>query len=101
MPPERTKDRAWLPIAGAEDWVVILRDKKIRTRPGERRALIEAGVRAFCLTGAGSYTRWQTLELLVNRWPMIEDHARMSPGPYIRSVTKSGVRDLFLKGAPG
>ena len=70
MPPEKTKDRQWLPLAGENDWVVLLRDKKIRTRPGERRALIDAG----------------------------EDDARANPGPFVRSVTRAGVRDLFVKG---
>jgi len=65
-PTEDTKDPIWLPLAGQQDWIVLMRDKRIRTRPGERRALVDAGVRAFCLTHAGNYTRWEVLELLVN-----------------------------------
>jgi len=75
-----------------------MRDKRIRTRPGERRALVDAGVRAFCLTHAGNYTRWEVLELLVNRWERIEGIASLNPGPYVYSVTRSGVQRLNVPG---
>jgi PIN like domain len=41
-----TKDEVWLPIAGENDWIVLMRDKHIRTRPGERQKLTVSGVRA-------------------------------------------------------
>lgn len=97
-PKERTLDKDWLPIAGRNQWVVIKRDKKIRTRPWERDALIQAGVRTFCMTGGGNYTRWRTLQLLAARWERIEEVARNVPGPYIYSVTWDGVRELVLPG---
>jgi hypothetical protein len=95
-PKESTQDRHWLATAGREDWVVIKRDKRIRTRPWEREALIAAGVRTFCLTGAGNYTRWDTLRLLAGRWARIEHVAANIAGPYIYSVTWEGVRVLSL-----
>lgn len=97
-PKENMQDRHWLAVAGAEGWVVLKRDKHIRTRPLEREALIVAGVRTFCLTGAGNYTRWQVLELLAARWGRIEEIANSRPGPYIYSVTWQGVRPLALAG---
>ncbi len=54
-PAVNTSDTAWLAQAGAENWIVIHRDKKIRTRVWERTALFDAGVRAFYLTKAGSH----------------------------------------------
>jgi hypothetical protein len=33
----------WLRIAGERGWVVLTRDDRIRYRPAEQRALIEAG----------------------------------------------------------
>jgi hypothetical protein len=97
-PKENTQDRHWLKTAGENNWVVLKRDKKIRTRPGERAALVEAGVRTFCLTGGGNYNRWQTLELLVQRWRRIEEVAETVAGPYIYAVTWSGVKQLPLAG---
>lgn len=97
-PKERTHDKDWLPKAGHQDWVVIMRDKRIRKRQWEREALMEAGVRAFCMTGGGNYTRWETLRLLAARWPRIQEVAQGIPGPYIYSVTWDGVRELSLAG---
>lgn len=97
-PKERTQDKDWLPVAGRNDWVVLKRDKKIRTRRWEREALIGAGLRTFCLTSAGNYTRWETLRLLAVRWNRIEEVAASIPGPYIYSVTWEGVRALTLPG---
>lgn len=89
-----TKDVIWLPIAGANSWVVIMRDKRIRTRPGERRQLMDHGVRAFVMTGAGNYSKWQTIELLVRRWEEIEAVVGRNAGPFIFSITQGGVARL-------
>ncbi len=97
-PKENAQDRHWLKTAGKEEWVVLKRDKRIRTRPWEREALVGAGVRTFCLTGAGNYTRWEVLRLLAARWPRIEEVASTRPGPYIYAVTWGGVRRLSLRG---
>jgi hypothetical protein len=90
----------WLPVAGAHDWVVLMRDKRIRTRPGERLRLMEYRVRAFVMTGAGNYTRWLTLELLVRRWREIEAVAASEAGPYIYSVSHRGVARLTVSTDP-
>jgi hypothetical protein len=96
MPKESTGDAHWLAKAGENDWVVLKRDKRIRKRPGEKEALINAGVRTFCLTGAGNYTRWEVLRLLAARWPKIEEVAASVDGPYVYSVTWQGVKPLSL-----
>lgn len=97
-PKESTQDVQWLKTAGENDWVVLKRDKRIRTRPGERKALIEAGLRTFCLTGAGNYSKWQVLQLLTARWDRIEEVAANVSGPYVYAVTRGGVRRLGLAG---
>jgi hypothetical protein len=89
-------DEVWLGIAGTQNWVVVMKDKKVRTRRWEREALIRAGVRTFCMTAAGNYTKWNTLQLLARRWDDIEQTATTAAGPYIYSVTNAGVR--FLAG---
>jgi hypothetical protein len=90
------RDRDWLPVAGRQGWVVLMRDKHVRSRPGERRALRENDVRAFVLTGAGNYSRWRTLDLLVRRWAEIEDLAGSGVPPYIYAVTQQGLRRMEL-----
>lgn len=39
--PQDTPDEVWLTGAGKAEALVILRDKKVRTRPNERRRIIE------------------------------------------------------------
>lgn len=67
---EGIADEEWLTRAGQEGWVVLMKDERIRSRPAERQALVDHGVRAFCLARrdiraaemAGSF--W----LYVRRW---------------------------------
>lgn len=89
-------DEEWLGLAGDAGWVVLMRDKRIRSRPGERAKLISHGLRAFCLTTAGNATRWEVLSLMVQSWPAIERKAQEEAGPYICAVTRDGVRPLRL-----
>ena len=44
---QATPDGVWLRRCGAESWLALTRDKKIRTRPAERRAVTEGGVGLF------------------------------------------------------
>lgn len=48
-----TPDLEWLPEVGARRWILITKDKQIRKREIELRALRQANVRAFVLTAAG------------------------------------------------
>jgi hypothetical protein len=89
------KDRKWVPIVGHEDWIVIMRDKRIRWRPRERQALLDARLRVFLLNRAGNYTRWRVIDLLVRRWAEIESKAEAEPGPYVYSVTHAGLRQIL------
>ena len=49
-----TLDVDWLPEVGARGWILITKDKNIRKRETELRALKQAGVRAFVLTASNS-----------------------------------------------
>ncbi len=88
--PHDTKETEWLPEVGRRDWLVISRDKKIRSRPGERRALIEAGVGCFLLTQKHPLTRWDYLKLIARA---LDDMLRIfedTPRPFIYSVGRTG-----------
>ncbi|HEV8682312.1 MAG TPA: hypothetical protein VGS09_06005, partial [Actinomycetota bacterium] len=88
------KDKDWLPIVGENDWVVIMRDKRMRWRSWELEALREAGLRVFSLRRAGNYTRWEVVTLLARFWPGIEATAEAEAGPYVYSVTQAGLRRM-------
>lgn len=48
-----TQDVDWLPQVGQRRWILITKDKSIRKREIELRALNQARVRTFVLTAAG------------------------------------------------
>jgi PIN domain-containing protein len=91
-----TPDTEWLSTAGRLRWVVIVRDKLIRQRPEERRRLLEHGVRAFALTGAGNYTAAQLTALLLRSWKRIEQLADEETDASWYSITQGGIRKLAL-----
>lgn len=61
--PAGAADTAWLPIVGHAGPVVLTRDKRIRSRPLERQALLAHGVRACFLTSGGSLDLFGQLRL--------------------------------------
>ncbi len=89
-------DTEWLREAGAHDWVVLLKDDRIRYRPAELEALTAARVRAFCLTNA-SLTGKVMAERYVRWLPRILAIATDTPGPYIHGVYSGGLRPLWPK----
>ncbi len=90
-----THDDVWLPVVGQEGWSAIMRDKRVRFRPGERRAIIDHNVKAFIMTGAGNYSRWQTLDLLVRRWDRMEAIATSLKPPFICAITQGGIEQRY------
>lgn len=90
--PAGAADTAWLPVIGQAGLVVLTRDKRIRSRPLERHALLDHGVRACFLTSGGSLTLFDQLRLWLRHWDDIETLAAEQPAPWLASVTRTGVR---------
>ncbi|MFQ5879966.1 MAG: hypothetical protein ACE5IZ_07345 [Dehalococcoidia bacterium] len=85
-----TKEPDWLPVAGANGWLVILRDKKVRTRPGERRAIEEHGVGCFIISQKKDPTRWQYVKLLAKTLDEMEKLFQQTTHPFIFTVDSTG-----------
>lgn len=62
--PHDVPDQEWLVRAGREGWLVITHDRKIRTRPGERQAIIEHDVGCFILTYKQDLKKEEILALI-------------------------------------
>lgn len=92
-----TKDPDWLAVAGRNDWLVILRDKKIRTRHGERQAIIDNGVGCFILNQGSDPTKWQYLRLLALTLDEMIDKFRKTARPFIYTVSREGKMAQVLK----
>lgn len=86
-------DTEWLEMAGKNDWVVLMKDKRIRYRANEKDALARAGVRAFCLTNGNLRGKDQIRWILGNLESIL--HAAQDPGPYIYGIYESRIRRLF------
>jgi hypothetical protein len=72
--------------------IVLTRDKRIRTRPVERDALLDHDVRACFLTSGGNLDLFTQLRLSLRHWDDIETPADTTGGPWLASVTKNNVR---------
>jgi len=90
---QRVEDERWLRDAGAADWVVLLKDDRIRRRPAELEALVDARVRAFCLTNAQLRGDEQAVRFTSNINRIVQ-RARQ-PGPYVYGVYEFGLRPLW------
>ena len=87
-----TKDPAWLAEAGTREWVVITRDKKIRTRPAERRAIVKKNVGAFIIAQRQPLARWDVLKIVVGNLDEIGRLFAETPRPFIFTITSVGIR---------
>ena len=88
--PHNTSELVWLPVAGQSDWLVILRDKKVRTRHGERAAIIKYNVGCFIIHQQKNPTRWDYFKLLAKTLDKMEEYFAMTPRPFIYKVDRLG-----------
>jgi len=86
-------DEEWLRDVGERGWVVLMKDAKIRYRPAELQAIVDHGLRAFCLTNANLRGAEMAGRLVANL-PRILKTAQ-EPGPYICGVYRDSVRRLW------
>lgn len=88
--PEDTKDHVWLREAGRRGWLVITRDKEIRRRFGERRAIIEGVVGCFIMVYRKPLKKNEIAEMVLSFLEDMEDLFETTPRPFIYTVTKNG-----------
>ncbi len=86
----------WLQEAGQLGWLVVTRDKRIRRRPGERRAIIENEVGCFCFTQRGDLTRWEYLKLLCATLDEMERLFEVTPRPFLFGMNRLGALTRVL-----
>jgi hypothetical protein len=84
------KDREWIPEVGARGWLVITKDKKIRTRPEERRAIKENNVGCFILNYSQPLNRWEILKLVTSTLDEMEEKFANTPRPFLYLIDRNG-----------
>lgn len=88
--PQDAPDVAWLEVAGKSGWLVITRDKRIRTSPGERTRAADARVGLFIIAARANLGRRELAQLVVDCLPkMVELHQRVER-PFIICVYRNG-----------
>lgn len=91
------KDTEWLPVVGASGWLVVMRDKKVRTRPGERQAIIDHRVGCFILNQGSDPTKWEYLKLLALTLDAMLERFEQTARPFIFTVNRDGDMSQVLK----
>jgi hypothetical protein len=95
--PTGTLDRDWIPAVAAMNLTVIARDKRIRSKPGERELLWKHRLRVLWIGGKKDLSTWDQLARLVRRWDDIEATlASRGAGPWFVSVNEFNLRDIPL-----
>lgn len=82
-------DPQWIAEIGRRGWVAVTRDKNIRRRPNELRAVRKAGVHMFALT-SGNLSAADTAAIIIKAWPAIQREVAQTPAPALYSVSRSG-----------
>lgn len=89
-----TPDTEWLPEVGRRGWVLITKDKNIRKREIELRALQESGVRAFVLT-AGGLTGEEQGRVIREAMPGILRLLRRKSSSFVARITANSNVELI------
>jgi len=90
------KDEVWLPEVGKRGWVVLTKDDRIRYRPTELAAVIDAHVALFALA-SGNLNGEEMAQAFVAALPrMTRVLAKYRP-PFIAKVTRSGEVSIVFK----
>lgn len=95
--PRGTIDEGWLPVIGEQRLAVITRDGRIRRRPVEKRLWLDHAVRGFVLTGRGSQSTSDSVEVIEENWHRISLLLDQRPtGAWMFAVTAAGLREIIL-----
>ncbi len=92
---EEIQDITWLEHAGTNDWVVFMKDAKIRRRPVEQQVLVEHRVRAFCLVRGNLAAADMARRFITNLDAIAA--ACAEPGPFIYAVHADRIVRLAIR----
>ena len=84
------KDAEWLREIGGRGWLVVGRDRRIRYRPAEKQAIIDARVGYFCIAQDANPTRWEYLRLIATTLDQMERLYTTTDRPFIYAIYKDG-----------
>lgn len=87
---EGAQDIDWLPEVGRRGWIVLTKDQRIRRRPVERDAFVDARVRGFFLA-ARALRGPEVAELFATFLPRMLQVVAQYRAPFIAIVRRDGI----------
>jgi PIN like domain len=87
--PFGTQDEVWLTTAGAQGWIVLMRDQRVKHRTLEIQSLRDARVGAFVLT-AGRATAQSTAVVILSKLQKIVNISRSERKPFLYTLGITG-----------
>ena len=94
--PDHTADQVWLAEAGRQGWVVVTRDKQIRRRYAERRAILDNNVGCFILGTKQTLNRWNLLKVIVGTLDDMEQRFADTPRPFIFTIDSTSRFNRYM-----
>lgn len=91
---EDVSDIEWLELAGRNDWAVLLKDARIRSRTVERQTVQRFEVRCFCITRQ-DLTAAQMAQRYLDHLDAMTS-ACTEPGPFIYAIQERRIERLDL-----
>lgn len=77
-------------MVAARGWVFMTQDRRIRTRPAERVALIEYGLRTFTIASTANLSAMETITILRTAKAGIHQKLVELPPPFVVAIYKDG-----------
>lgn len=99
--PLGTADVDWMPVIGRNGFVVITRDRRIRSRPAELEAYYAHGIRSIWIGTKQDLGPQQQVELFLRHERRVQRFiVKLGGGPWALAMSMNGVRPLTLATPP-
>jgi PIN like domain len=97
--PRGSEDLEWMPIVGQMGWIVLTRDRRIRSRPAELATYREQGLRSVWIGGKHDHSPAELADMFTrHEIRLVRFATKLGAGPWALTMTSSGVRELRSRG---
>lgn len=84
-----TPDEEILKSLGEQGYYFITRDRRIRYKPSEKKAIKKYGVGAFFLLGK-NMGRWDIVKQLIRSWEQVIEKSEKTRRPFAYKISRAG-----------